>query len=193
MTQGDKAISRAEAKVFVISAIALSATVSNAAFWYGVVGKIFFTHVLYVWVAATAALLASLFIPQMDTPLLKLPWRGRFILALPTVWLVLAAFIDVEAYRLNSLGTWVLWAVTLASAFLTLPYLLYVMIVAVVPDIERLTHTKLRVALLGILLVMAMAGFVLGNYHSRFLTCENFKVGGHDIPANCRKAGEAAH
>jgi len=189
MTQDNHAISKAEAKVFVISAIALSATVSNGAFWYGVFGTIFFTHLLYVWVASTAALLASLFVPQIETPLVKLPWRGRFILALPTVWLVLAAFIDVEAYRPNSPGMWVLWVVTLASAFMTLPYLLYVIIVAVVPDIDRLTHTKLRVALLGILLVMATAGFVIGKDHSRFLTCENFKVGGHDIPENCRKAG----
>jgi hypothetical protein len=71
--------------------------------------------------------------------------------------------------------------------------LLYVIIVAVVPDIDRLTHTKLRVALLGILLVTGMAGFVIGKNHSLFLTCEDFKVGGHDIPANCRKAGEATH
>jgi len=188
MTQDNHAISRAEAKVFVISAIVLSTTVSYIAFWYGVFGTIFFDYLLYVWIAATAALLASLFIPQMETPPLKLPWRGRFILALPTVWLVLSTFIDVEAYRPDSPGTWVFWVVTLASAFLTLPYLLYVIIVAVVPDIDRLTHTKLRVALLGILLVMAMAGFVIGKNHPLFLTCENFKVGGHDIPRNCRKA-----
>jgi hypothetical protein len=193
MTQDNNAISRAEAKVFVISAIVLSTTVSYIVFWYGVYGTIFFDYLLYVWIAATAALLASLFIPQMETPPLKLPWRGRFILALPTVWLVLSTFIDVEAYRPDSPGTWVLWVVTLASAFLTLPYLLYVIIVAVVPDIDRLTHTKLRVALLGILLVTGMAGFVIGKNHSLFLTCEDFKVGGHDIPANCRKAGEAAH
>jgi hypothetical protein len=193
MTQDNHAISRAEAKVFVISAIVLSTTVSYIAFWYGVFGTIFFDYLFYVWIAATAALLASLFIPQMETPPLKLPWRGRFILALPTVWLVLSTFIDVEAYRPDSPGTWVLWVVTLASAFLTLPYLLYVIIVAVVPDIDRLTHTKLRVALLGILLVTGMAGFVIGKNHSLFLTCEDFKVGGHDIPANCRKAGEAAH
>ncbi len=189
MTQEDQAISRAEAKVFVISAIVLSTTLSYIAFWYGVFGTIFFDYLFYVWIAATAALLASLFIPQMETPPLKLPWRGRFILALPTVWLVLSTFIDVEAYRPDSPGTWVLWVVTLASAFLTLPYLLYVIIVAVVPDIDRLTHTKLRVALLGILLVTGMAGFVIGKNHSLFLTCEDFKVGGHDIPANCRKAG----
>ena len=188
MTQEDQAISNAEAKVFVISAIVLSGTVSNAAFWYGVSGTIFFTHLLYIWVAATAALLASLFVPQVETPLIRLPWRGRFVLALPTVWLVLSVFIDIEAFRPDSPGSWVLWVVSLASAFLTLPYLLYVVIVAVVPDIDRLTHTKLRVALLGILLVMAMAGFVIGKNHPLFLTCENFKVGGHDIPRNCRKA-----
>jgi uncharacterized membrane protein len=85
MTQEDQAISKAEAKVFVISAIALSATVCSAAFWYGVFGTIFFTHLLYVWVAATAALLASLFLPQMEMPLANMPWRGRFLLALPTL------------------------------------------------------------------------------------------------------------
>ena len=193
MTQDNHAISRAEAKVFVISAIVLSTTVSYIAFWYGVFGTIFFDYLFYVWIAATAALLASLFIPQMETPPLKLPWRGRFILALPTVWLVLSTFIDVEAYRPDSPGTWVLWVITLASAFLTLPYLLYVIIAAVVPDIDRLKHTKLRVTLLGIILAMAIAGFVIGKNHSLFLTCENFKVGGHDMPASCRKAGEAAH
>ena len=190
--QDTQAISRAEAKVFVISAIALSASVSNTAFWYGVSGTIFFTHHLYIWVAATAALLASLFTPPIATPLVKLPWRGRSILALPTVWLVLAAFIDIEAYRPETLGTWALWLMALASAFWTLPYLLYVIIVAVVPDIDRLKHTKLRAALLGIVLVMGVAGFVIGKNHPLFLTCENFKVGGHDIPRNCRKADEAA-
>jgi len=188
MMQEDHAISNAEAKVFVISAIVLSGTVSNAAFWYGVFGTTFFTHLLYVWVAATAALLASLFVPQVEAPLIRLPWRGRFVLALPTVWLVLSAFIDVEAYRPDSPGTWVLWVVSLASAFLTLPYLLYVIIVAVVPDIDRLKHPKLRVALFGVVLVMAIAGFVIGKNHPLFLTCENFKVGGHDIPRNCRQA-----
>ena len=98
---------------------------------------------------------------------------------------------DIEAYRPDSPGTWLLWVVTLASAFLTLPYVLYVIIVAVVPDIDRLTHTKLRVALLGILLVTAIAGFVIGKNHSLFLTCEDFKVGGHDIPRNCRDADGA--
>lgn len=192
MTHDAQAISRAEAKVFVISAIALSAILSNEAFWYGVFGKIFFTNVLYVWVAATAALLASLFLPQMEMPLANMPWRGRFLLALPTVWLALSAFLDIETYRPDSPGTWVLWVTTLASAFLTLPYLLYVIIAAVVPDIDRLKHTKLRVALLGIILVMAIAGFVIGKNHPLFLTCENFKVGGHDIPTNCRKADGAA-
>ncbi len=186
MMEEDHAISNAEAKVFVISAIVLSGTVSNAAFWYGVLGTIFFTHLLYIWVAATAALLASLFVPRGEAPLV--PWRGRFVLALPTVWLVLSAFIDIEAYRPDNPGSWVLWVASVAGAFLTLPYLLYIIIVAVVPDIDRLKHVKLRVALFGIILVTAAACFVIGKNHPLFLTCENFKVGGHDIPRNCRNA-----
>ena len=142
---------------------------SSAAFWYGVFGTIFFEHLFYVWVAATVALLASLFVPRIETPPIKLPWRGRFVLALPTVWLVLSAFIDIEAYRPDSPGSWALWVVAVASAFLTLPYLLYVIIVAVVPDINRLKNTKLRVALCGIVLVTAIAGFVIGKNHPLFL------------------------
>lgn len=191
MTDSGQPISKAEAKVFVLSAIALSATVANATFWFGVFGRFFFTHILHIWIAATAALLASLFIPRLETPLLKLPWQGRFLLALPTVWLVLAAMIDVESYQPDSFGTWILWGLTLVSALVTFPYLLYVIILAVVPDIERLKHPKLHVALLGILVVMAAAGYGLGTHHDLFLTCDNFKTGGHDIPENCRAAGAA--
>jgi hypothetical protein len=187
MTRNDLAIGRAEAKVFFISAVVLSTTVCSVAFWYGVYGTVFFTHLLYVWVAATAALLASLFLPKMEMPLAAMPWRGRFLLALPTLWLALSAFIDIQTYRPDSAGTWMLWAAALVSAFLTLPYLLYIIIAAVVPDIDRLKHTKLQVALIGIIFVMAITGFAIGKNHPLFLTCENFKVGGHYIPTSCRK------
>ena len=182
-----EAISSAEAKVFVISAIVLSASVANAAFWYGVFDRVFFTHLLYVWIVATAALLASFFIPRIESSVATwLPWRGRFLLALPTAWLIFAAFIDVETYRPDSLVTWAVWVITILSAFLTLPYLLYVIIVAAVPNVEKLTHNRLRLGLLGIVFVMGLAGFVLGKNHYLFLTCANFKTGGHDIPADCR-------
>ena len=200
-TEGDGAvtvegrvISRAEAKVFFISAMALSAAVAISAFWFGVYGTIFFEKLLYVWVAASAALLASFFVPRLDVPAVKLPWwRGRFLLGLPTVWLVLSAFVDIESYRPESLASWALWLVALTSAFLTLPYLLYVIIVAVVPDIDRLTNPKLRGALLGIVALMGVVGFVIGKNYPLFLTCENFKIGGHDIPENCRRADGAAY
>jgi hypothetical protein len=37
---------------------------------------------------------------------------------------------------------------------------------------------------------MAGAGYVFGIHHDLFLTCDNFKTGGHDIPENCRAAGD---
>jgi hypothetical protein len=184
MTQEEDSVSSAEAKVFIISSIALSAAMGNAAFWYGVFGQIFFTYLFYIWIVATAALLATFYIPR-EALLPKLPWGGRFILALPTVWFLLDV---LEVYRPNAPGAWALWIATLASAFLTLPYLLYVAIVAVVPDIDRL-NTKLRLALLVIVLVMATASFVLGRNHFLFLTCDNFKVG--DVPIAVEVGGQA--
>ena len=188
MSQERQVISEAESKVFMISVVVLSAAVSMAAFWYGVFGKIFFTYLFNVWVASTAALLASLFVPRLESPPIRLPWRGRILLALPTVWLVLYALNNAGLFDLEGAASWVLWIATLASAFLTLPYLLFVVVAVAVPNIDRLEQPRLRFALIGIILAMALASFAIGKNHPLFLTCENFKIGGHDIPEDCRSA-----
>ena len=70
-----------EARAFMLSSIAISTGIFGIAFWYGVFGTVFFDHVFYVWVAATVALVASLFVPPVDTLPSFMSWRGRFVLA----------------------------------------------------------------------------------------------------------------
>ena len=69
---------------------------------------------------------------------------------------------------------------------ITLPYLLYVVILVAVPDIDRLAHPRLRVGVFVIPALIALSGYQIGTYHPRFLTCYDFKVSGSNVPENCR-------
>lgn len=178
-------ISPQEARAFMLSSIAISTGIFGIAFWYGVFGTVFFEHLFYLWVASTVALVASMFVPPVDALPSFMSWRGRFVLALPTVWMVMAGVDGSEALNLN-VADWVEWTLTIATLILTLPYLLYVLVLVAVPDIEALSQPRLRIAIWMIALAIALAGYSIGANHSRFLTCFDFQVSGSNIPVDCR-------
>lgn len=180
----------AEARVFVLSSIALSTGVFGIAFWYGVFGTVFFEHLFTLWVASTVALIASLFIPRLTDLPSYLSWRGRFVLLLPTVWLLYEAFINQDAAGMWDAG-WLSWGLTIAMVALTLPYLLYVVILVAVPDIEKLKQPRLQSAIVLITAAMALVGYAIGANHERFITCYDFKVSGSNVPEDCRAVERA--
>lgn len=176
-------IDKAQAKTFVLSAIALSSGTFNLGFWYGVYETVFFEQLFFVWVAATVALIACVWMRNVDVLPAKLQWYGYLTLALPTVWLAVEVFSDVDPAT-----SWLMWFVTLLVAFGTLPYLLYLIILIVVPDIEQLDHPRLRFAVIGIAALMGLSGLFIGANHSAVLTCDDFEIAGDHVPDDCRKA-----
>lgn len=178
---------RHEAKVFLLSSIVLSSAVFNIAFWYGVSGTVFFEHLLHVWLVATVALAATTVIPHVSSLPAFIAWRGRFVLALPSLWLALEVVIGPSA-TLSLWQHWLIWLLAAAMLVVTLPYVAYVLIVITVPEIERLQGAKLRGAVLGFAIAAACVGVVMGHHHPRILTCEDFKVAGNFVPGNCSPA-----
>lgn len=174
-----------EARAFMLSSIAISTGIFGIAFWYGVFGTVFFEHIFYVWVAATVALIASLFVPPVDALPSFMSWRGRIVLAMPTVWMVLAA-IEGAANMNPGVTGWIEWLLALATLALTLPYLVFVLVMVAVPDIETLTQPRLRMAIWAIAAAIAIAGYTIGANHDLFLTCYDFEVSGSNVPDNCR-------
>ena len=65
----------AEARVFLLSAVALSASVFSVAFWFGVFGVVFFENLFSIWVIATSTLLATLFVRRALPLPPGLRWR----------------------------------------------------------------------------------------------------------------------
>lgn len=183
-TNNATSINEDEARAFVLSAIVLSSSVFGIAFWYGVFNTVFFEHIFYIWVAATVALVASLLVPPIDALPAFMSWRGRIVLVLPSISMLWLGFGDGGVTDMAQ-ADWITWFITIAVLVLTLPYLLYVLVMVVVPDIDKLKHARLRTATIVITVAVALVGYAIGRHHERFLTCYDFRVSGSDIPENC--------
>lgn len=174
----------AETRAFMLSSIAISTSVFSIAFFYGVFGTVFFEHLFYVWVASTVAMVASLFVPPVDGLPALVSWRGRFVLLLPSALMVWLFLSENPSLDIANTG-WFEWGLTIVVIGLSLPYLLLVLIMVAIPDIDQLKQPRLRTAILCICLSTVAAGYLIGTHHFRFITCHDFEISGNFMPENC--------
>ena len=154
-----------------------SATVAfMLGFNVGAFGVIFFDQLLLVWVIATIVLVASII---SDLP--PNTWPRRLILLLPSLW-VLAAWVDNA--RDVSRGERMVFFLTLAVTAVALPFVAWILVTAINTDFEELPRSNklLVIAAVGIAIVV---GFGVGARNDFILNCDDFKISGNDLPANC--------
>ena len=178
-----KLIGSSDIKTFFVATVALSVAGWDVTFNLGVFGVIFFDKLFTAWVASTAALLASLFVPPPDDRDSVVAWKGRFVLALPTVWLLLG-LIDDSGFG-EPAARAAIEAITWVVAFVSLPYALYVVVLFVTPDLAALRNPRLLVAMAAIVATIGLTGFAVGRHNDRFLTCDDFRISGNDLPDRC--------
>jgi hypothetical protein len=159
-----------------------SATVAfMLGFNVGAFGVIFFDQLLLVWVIATIVLVASII---SDLP--PNTWPRRLILLLPSLWL-LAAWVD-SAQDVPE-GDRIVFFLTLGVTAVALPFVAWILVTAINTDFEELPRSNklLVIAAVGIAIVV---GFGVGARNDFILTCEDFKISGNDLPANCIEISE---
>lgn len=180
---GDPATAGDDIKIFFVSAIAISAAIWDIGFNFGAFGTVFFDKLFLIWAVSTAAFIASLFVPPPaeDTPLVS--WRGRFLLILPSFWLVLTALERTEV--LPGLLPALLWGVSLVVGVISLPYTLYIVIVAVTPDLVAMRNRRLWIALILVVAAIFLASWAIGYGNQLFLDCADFQISGNDLPPRC--------
>ena len=142
----------------------------------GAFNTIFFDVYLSIWVMATAVLAGSL--------LTKLPpqnWWGRAILLLPTGWIA-AAWISGPTSG-DTAGR-VVFLVAITVAVICLPFIVWILASAINPEFVSLPNST-RIAVVAGVLVFALVGYGIGARNDVFLNCDDFKVSGNDLPANC--------
>jgi hypothetical protein len=57
------------------------------------------------------------------------------------------------------------------------------------PEVVAVRGRRQTLNLLMLTLIISVASFAIGYRNDLFMTCEDFKVSGNDLPTNCRKGG----
>jgi hypothetical protein len=154
-----------------------SATVAfSVGFNFGAFGVVFFGQLLAVWVVATVVLVGSL---VSDLP--PNTWPRRLVLLVPSMWLIAAWFDNTYAFDENEK---VVFALTVAVTLLVLPAVAWVLITVINSDFTDLPGRRkvIVIASVGLFIVI---GFAFGSRNDFYLTCDDFKISGNDLPANC--------
>lgn len=154
-----------------------SATVAFAVgFNFGAFQVIFFDQLLTIWVIATVVFIGSLVSSVPPNT-----WPRRLILLLPTLW-VIAAIVD-NRIDLET-GERYVFSITVAVTLVALPFVAWNLITAINVEFIELPRAHKGVVVAAVLIAMLVGG-LLGARNDLFLTCEDFKVSGNDLPANC--------
>ena len=148
-------------------------------FNYGAFGTVFFDRILTVWVLATVVLVASLI-----SPLPPRSWIRRTILLLPTLWLVTPW--PENQYDLDNIDD-ALLVITVIVTAVALPFAGWFLVTAISPDFAELPRAHKTVVVTATLLFLGV-GLLMGAQNDQFLTCDDFKVSGNDLPDNCQQS-----
>lgn len=161
-----------------------SATIAfGVAFNLGAFDTVFFDAILAVWVTATIVLIASVISPTLPPR----HWSGRLVLLIPTVWVVLAIISGPER---DDAAARFLFAISLIVALVALPFIAWILISAINPYFLELPNRQRGAVVLAVLFFVVV-GYLFGARNDVILTCDDFKVSGNDLPANCVEVEES--
>ena len=167
----------AERATLLIS-VASASVAFMLAFNLGAYGEVFFDQIFTVWIAATLVFLGSI--------LTRLPpntWPSRLVLLLPTVWILIAW---VDNPRKEDAGESALLWLTLLITVIALPFAAWILVSTINPDFRDLARSY-KITIGAVVVVVFAVGYLIGARNDVLLTCDDFKVSGNDLPANCVK------
>ncbi len=171
-------ITRAEARTFALATIVGTAAIWDVAFNFGAYNTIFFDKIFIIWATSLAVFCVSLVLPNEH---MQVPWWGQIILVMPALWIVLAFLNEPPASEHEG----VMLFVGLLVYSVCLPYTIYIITHITNPEFFAFRSRRLGIALGLILLFIGITAFLIGRNNYRFLSCEDFKISGNDLPSNC--------
>ncbi|MFB9647213.1 hypothetical protein [Microbacterium terregens] len=167
---------RRDIPLAVIS-VGMATVVWWPAFTLGAWGDLFFDQVLTLWAASTAAFVFVLFERRpMGRRLLR-----ALLLLLPSTWLVFS-FVDLDT---TDLFAFVATAFALLVVLIASPLTVWVLARIMWPDFSENSTARQRWLIVGVVLGIGIASFVLGLNQAHFLTCEEFAISGNSEPPGC--------
>ncbi|MEV0269424.1 hypothetical protein AB0H43_11640 [Hamadaea sp. NPDC050747] len=171
-----------ELRGFFATTIAISLVVWDLSFSLGAYHTVFYYRLLQIFVVCAVLLLGALVLRRHVT---VRPWMLA-IFAIPVVWLTWRLIVPIgghwrDVYRAIDV-------LLIGLVLLTLPVTLWVVARILAPEYFELSTLRLRLASAGIILVVAVAGLLTGQFNDHVVNCHDFVVAGDDTPANCLNA-----
>ncbi|SFY36321.1 hypothetical protein OH786_15555 [Streptomyces atratus] len=148
------------------------------AFTLGAYDVIFYYQMLTLWAVSTAVLLAG-FLMRERGP--RHGWAYWACLALPSAWLVLAAVVPRS-------GNWQGEALFLIGGIISVigtPLLTWVLLQLLLFGESELSVNQRR-TVIGVVALVGVLAFLLGQFNDVFLTCGDFDISGNSVPSGCR-------
>ena len=163
-----------------VAVVTIALTAWPIAFNLGAYDAVFYQDVFQIVVVSTVAFAIVLVRSPYDGLAL---WFTRIALAAPGVWLTGAVVLfDSLGAAVNNV---VYGLVGLVIAVVSIPTVLRVLVELFTPEVELIQNRRVLAFTIGIVALVAIAGFAIGRNNDAFLTCDDFKIAGSDQPTNC--------
>ncbi len=171
----------------LIAATGLSTAAWDIFFNLGAFGVIFFHRIFVIWIISIILFLTSIMLPRGKAPIGK---TMAPLMLLPSVWLILKIVDDTRVG--GEFIEDVMAVIEVIICLFCLPYIGYIFLNISNPDIFRL-QKKLLALLFGVVIIIALAGYILGMHHDLILSCDDFKISGNDRPPNCAETQKSLY
>jgi hypothetical protein len=166
-------------RAFFASTIAASLLVWELAFDLGAYHTVFYSRLFQIVVVATVLLIGSIALHRR----LRVRLWMRAVLCFPLLWL-LSRLVVAPGSR-NGAGR-VFDDVLIGLTVLCVPFIAMASARVMVPEYFTMRGQRMRLISILIVVLVAVSGFLVGQFNYRFTTCQEYVLAGDDLPANCK-------
>lgn len=178
LTGFSKEVSSApEIRTFFVSTIGAALIAWDIAFNFGAFHTVFFARRHQIAVVLFVVVLGTIVLRHQA----KVNWWLLGLLSIPMVWIIFRLAVPPRANTTASTIDSVLFVLVVTLY----PVVFWIMLRLVAPDYFSIPNRRLKVMSVAIVLVIAVLGYGVGELNGRFLSCNEFRISGNDLPADC--------
>jgi hypothetical protein len=170
-----------ELRAFFASTITASLVAWDLTFTLGAYHTVFYSRIFQILVVSTVLLLGTIVLRRHLT---VRPWM-RALLSIPLLWLATRLIAPLGR---ASLAGRVLDVILIILILVCVPFTLWAAARIVAPEYFELPDRRFKIAAVSIVVLVAVTGFLVGQFNFRFTDCHEYTISGDNTPANCRNA-----
>lgn len=163
-----------------VACVSLALLTFPVAFNLGAYGEVLYPDVFRILVASFVVLCVTFFTPAYGGRRL---WVTRIVLASPGAWLAASLLILGSTAEATERPAFLAWL--LATIAISVPVTLKMLFDLFDPELHAEQGWRLTGIVAGVVVVVAVAGFVIGTHNDRVMTCDDFVIAGSAEPENC--------